>query len=144
MMDYLNQFHGNFKSAMQWSHLDDLWHVLREEPSDWYVYAIGETVPTSPLKADLFMCFLDEMQQLLRTEHGESYCGIVYADNLVSPQMIKIYDPNNLGVSCGYSENPPLPGWVISRTAPVNLSVLQKPPKNRQRWWRKLFTHHNH
>jgi hypothetical protein len=76
---------------------------------------------------------------LLRREHDEKYCGIVYADDLQSPSFIKIYDPNNLGVSCGYSDNPPLPGWVLSKIQPVDLQSTQVVPKNRQRWWRALF-----
>lgn len=139
MSDYLNQFRGSFKSTMQWSHLDALWQVLRKDAAGWYVYAIGEALPTQPLSADDFLHFIDEVDALLRTEHDESYCGIVYADNLQTPQMIKIYDPNNLGVSCGFSENPPLPGWVVSRTAPIDLPATQVLPKNRQRWWQRLF-----
>jgi hypothetical protein len=46
-------------------------------------------------------------RRLLRAEHHESYCGIVYADDLENPRLIKIYDPNNLGSSCGSSKNPP-------------------------------------
>jgi len=40
----------------------------------------------------------------LRADHHESYCGIVYADDLDKPRLIKIYDPNNLGSSCGSSK----------------------------------------
>jgi hypothetical protein len=54
--------------------------------------------------------------------------------------MIKIYDPNNLGVSCGYSDNPPLPGWVLSRIAPVDLQAVDITPNNRKRWWRRIFS----
>jgi hypothetical protein len=52
---------------------------------------------------------------------------------------VKIYDPHNLGVSCGYSDNPPLPGWVLSKLAPVDLPATQIMPKNRKHWWRALF-----
>jgi len=61
------------------------------------------------------------MDKLLRREHQEDYCGIVYANDLQTPGSIKIYDPNNLGVSCGYNDNPPLPGWIMSRIPPVDL-----------------------
>ena len=47
--------------------------------------------------------FVTEIDRLLRQDHAEDYCGIVYADDLQQPRFIKIYDPNNLGVSCGYS-----------------------------------------
>jgi hypothetical protein len=55
---------------------------------------------------------------LLREEHREAYCGIVYADDLENPRLIKIYDPNKLGSSCGSSKNPPGPGWIMSRLPP--------------------------
>jgi len=52
--------------------------------------------------------------------------------------MVKIYDPHNLGVTCGYSDNPPLPGWVLSRLAPVDLEAARQ-PAGRRRWWQRLF-----
>jgi hypothetical protein len=64
---------------------------------------------------------------LLRDEHRESYCGIVYADDLDKPRLIKIYDPNNLGSSCGSSKNPPGPGWIMSRCAPNWVAILRHP-----------------
>jgi hypothetical protein len=138
--EYLVQFRGTFKSAMRWHHLDELWQVLRESPHGWYVYHVGDEVPQGPLDADRFVHFLEQVDQLLRTDHQEDYCGIVYADNLQAPAMVKIYDPHNLGVSCGYSENPPLPGWVLSRIQPVNLESERILPANRKRWWRRLFS----
>ena len=83
--------------------------------------------------------FIHEVDHLLRTEHNEDYCGIVYADDTQQPGFIKIFDPNNLGVSCGYSEKPPLPGWIVSRIPPVELETALYPPNNRRRWWRRLF-----
>jgi hypothetical protein len=50
--------------------------------------------------------FIERIDALLRAEHHESYCGIVYADDLENPRLIKIYDPNNLGSSCGSSKTP--------------------------------------
>lgn len=136
---YLAQFRGSFTSAMRWHHLDDLWETLRAGPEGWYVYAVGHDLPEQPLDATGFGRFLEEVDRLLREEHDEDYCGIVYADDLQAPTMVKIYDPNNLGVSCGYSENPPLPGWVLSRIAPVDLPSRQVLPGNRRRWWQRLF-----
>ncbi len=137
--DYLAAFRGSFTSALRWHHLDDLWARLRDRPEGWYVYAVGEAPPTEPVSADDFLKFLTEIDRLLRTEHDEDYCGIVYADDLQTPAIVKIYDPNNLGVVCGYSENPPLPGWVLSRIPPVDLEAERPPPGNRRRWWQRLF-----
>ncbi len=137
--DYLQAFRGSFTSALRWHHLDALWQRLRESPEGWFVYAVGESVPTAVVSAEEFRDFLEELDQLLRREHDEDYCGIVYADDLQNPSMVKVYDPNNLGVSCGCSENPPLPGWVLSRMAPVDLQVDRPLPNNRRHWWRRLF-----
>ncbi len=137
--DYMTAFRGSFTSALRWHHLDDLWERLRRNPEGWYVYAVGESPPTETAPPETFLDFLAEIDQLLRAEHDEDYCGIVYADDLQSPAMVKIYDPNNLGVVCGYSENPPLPGWVLSRIPPVDLEAERPPPNNRRRWWQKLF-----
>ena len=79
------------------------------------------------------------IDRLLRDEHRESFCGIVYADDLQNPRLIKIYDPNNLGSSCGSSKNPPGPGWIMSRLPPEGLGVDKPPPAGRRRWWRALF-----
>ena len=137
--EYLTAFRGGFKSTMRWHHLDALWDCLRASPEGWYVYPVGDVLPEKPMTAEQFTHFLQQVDQLLRAEHDEDYCGIVYADDLKSPQMVKIYDPNNLGVSCGYSDNPPLPGWVLSRLRPVNLQAQQPLPGNRRRWWQRLL-----
>ena len=135
---YLAAFRGSFTSALRWHQLDDLWGRVRAAPDGWFVYAVGEVPPTQPAEGAELRRFIDELDALLRREHDEDYCGIVYADDLASPSMVKIYDPNNLGVSCGYSDNPPLPGWVLSRLIPVDLQAM-RPPAGRRRWWQRLF-----
>ena len=82
---------------------------------------------------------ISEIDELLRAEHKEDYCGIVYADDLQNPTFIKIFDPNNLGVSCGFSDHPPLPGWVLSLSKPEDLPNAFPPPQNRRRWWQRLI-----
>jgi hypothetical protein len=75
----------------------------------------------------------------LRAEHHESYCGIVYADDLENPRLIKIYDPNNLGSSCGSSKTPHPPGWIMSRLPPDEIIAIRAAPENRKRWWQGLL-----
>ena len=131
-------FRGSFSSALRWPQLDRLWQCVRERPSGWFIYAVGEPPPETAAEAPELLRFVDEIDQLLRREHDEDYCGIVYADDLGAPAMIKIYDPHNLGVSCGYSDNPPLPGWVLSRLAPLDLEAARQ-TASRRRWWQRLF-----
>ena len=138
--DFLRAFKGSFTSALRWHHLDELWQTLRNDPADdWYIYAIGSEAPDRPSTHAELLQFIDRIDQLLREEHDEDYCGIVYADNPKQPHMIKIYDPNNLGVVCGFSDNPPLPGWILSKLPPQDLVTTQIVPNNRKNWWQKLF-----
>lgn len=137
---FLQAFRGSFTSALRWHHLDDLWaRLLADDAGGWYIYAVGVVPPTQASDAASVQTFIAEIDRLLRKEHDEDYCGIVYADDLLSPSFIKIYDPHNLGVSCGYSDNPPLPGWVLSKIAPVDIESTRIVPKNRRRWWQALF-----
>jgi len=137
---YVSAFRGNFTSTMRWHELDAFWEVLKDCADDnWYIYAVGEAAPDSTADRAQLLNFIDEIDMLLHKEHDEDYCGIVYADNKEAPEFIKIFDPNNLGVSCGFSDNPPLPGWILSRIQPVELETALNPPKNRQRWWQQLF-----
>jgi hypothetical protein len=138
--DFLAAFRGSFTSALRWHQLDALWERMRDRAgAGWYIYAVGEIPPSEPSSAERVRTFIDEVDKLLRDEHKEDYCGIVYADDLEHPTFLKIYDPNNLGVSCGYSDNPPLPGWVMSLIPPVDLPASRAAPKGRRRWWRRIF-----
>jgi hypothetical protein len=133
-------FKGRFENVLRWQQLDALWDVLgRDAEGQWYIYAVGEQPPTDPASPARVRQFLDEIAKLLRAEHEEDYCGIVFTDSMLTPAFVKIFDPNNLGVSCGYSDNPPLPGWVLSKQAPVDLNVTAPLPGNRRRWWQRLI-----
>ncbi|HEY0722090.1 MAG TPA: hypothetical protein VGE50_12640 [Gammaproteobacteria bacterium] len=133
---------GYFSSLLRWDDLERFWETLRHTPGPWYIYAIGEPVPTTPADQVALERFIAEIDALLRKEHEEDYCGIVYADSTETPSLIKIYDPNNLGSSCGSSGNqpPPLPGWVLSTLPPVDMQTTTVLPANRRRWWQKLFS----
>jgi len=139
---YVSAFRGNFTSTMRWHDLDNFWNVLKGHADDnWFIYAVGETAPDNTSDKTHFLNFIDNIDELLHKEHDEDYCGIVYVDNKETPEFVKIFDPNNLGVSCGFSDNPPLPGWILSRIQPVELEAALNPPKNRQRWWQQIFNH---
>ncbi len=138
--NYRDTFNGLFSSLLQWDDLEQFWQRLKEgKQEEWYIYAIGEAPPTQHSSAEEFIQFLDEIDILLHREHQERYCGIVYTNHTDTPTMVKIYDPNNLGLSCGSSTNPPLPGWVLSREQPIDMRPTDILPGNRKRWWRKIF-----
>ena len=137
--EFLTAFKGSFYNMLRWHELDALWEKVKIDSTPWYVYAIGEVPPEQALSKEQLMTFIEEIDRLLHEEHEEDYCGIVYADNRETPSFIKIYDPNNLGVVCGFSENPPLPGWVMSKIAPEDLNAAFPPTGSRKRWWKRLF-----
>ncbi|HTY03527.1 MAG TPA: hypothetical protein VMC81_07340 [Rhodocyclaceae bacterium] len=137
MTTFADLYAGRLWSVMSWDQLTAFWR--RVGGDGWYLYAVGEALPTTPASADRTLEFVKRIDALLRDDHRHDYCGIVYADDLDQPAFIKIYDPNNLGVSCGFSTNPPLPGWIMSRVPPEDLQPDRKPPEGRRRWWRSLF-----
>ena len=111
---YLTAFKGRFSSLLRWEQLDAFWETLRSQADDsWYIYHVGDPAPEQTATTEQLKKFITEIDKLLREEHDEDYCAIVYADDHDCPGFIKIFDPNNLGVSCGFSENPPLPGWLL-------------------------------
>ncbi|MFN6961511.1 MAG: hypothetical protein ACK4N6_04645 [Rhodocyclaceae bacterium] len=136
--EFQRLYTGRLWSVMSWERLDTFWKRI-EPDGGWYVYAVGEPPPSAPVSAEALAGFIEKIDALLRREHHHDYCGIVYADDLEAPTFVKIFDPNNLGVSCGFSTHPPLPGWILSRVPPEDLKPVTPLPESRRRWWRKLF-----
>lgn len=137
MSEFQRYYMGRLWSVLSWEQLDAFWKRITGE--GWFIYAVGETPPAQPATAEALSAFIAQIDALLRKEHHHDYCGIVYADDLEAPHFVKIFDPNNLGVSCGFSDNPPLPGWILSRVPPEDLKPAAPLPEGRKRWWRALF-----
>ncbi len=127
-------FNGMLYSLLSWNQLSTFWSKI-DPDAGWYLYAVGEERPLSPADGAHVAAFMREIDALLHKEHHEDYCGIVYADNLDNPRLIKIYDPNHLGTSCGSSKNRILPGWIMSLMSPCDLTPSHSVPQNRKRWW---------
>ncbi|MCF8149374.1 MAG: hypothetical protein K9K30_11510 [Burkholderiaceae bacterium] len=151
MTEFQRLYTGRVWSVLSWDQLTALWQRI-DPAAGWYLQAVGvaspgtasEAVavpPAGPVPADpsTVKAFIAGIDALLRADHQESYCGIVYADDLENPRLIKIFDPNNLGSSCGSSKNPPPPGWIMSRVAPDEIVSARPAPENRKRWWRSLL-----
>lgn len=138
---FMALYQGYLQGIMKWTDFDDLMRVLKD-PHDkqWFVYHVGDDLPTQVTSQEQFELFINEIDVLFKKEHEEDYCGIVYANNPKDPQLVKFYDPNNLGVVCGFSDNPPLPGWVISTTKPEDLELAFPPVGARKRWWKRIFS----
>ena len=127
---------GAFTGMLQWQHLDKLWG--RVKCGSWFIYQLGETLPTTALSGDELARHIDALNALLRHDHDYNYCGIVYADDVAQPTLIKVYDPNNIGSSCSGSAAPSPPGWILSTTPPALIETHVPVPNSRRRWW-QLF-----
>jgi hypothetical protein len=124
-------------SLLSWDQLTAFWPRI-DTGAGWYLYAVGQDVPATPADAGQVADFIQRIDALLRKEHEERYCGIVYADDTQAPTFIVIYDPSNLGVACGSSKERVLPGWVMSQIAPVAMQA-KIVPNNRKAWWRSFI-----
>jgi hypothetical protein len=138
MTEFQRLYRGRVWSVMSWDQLTALWQRI-DLAAGWYLQAVGVSLAPTLADAAAVSAFIERIDALLRAEHHESYCGIVYADDLENPRLIKIYDPNNLGSSCGSSKNPPGPGWIMSRVQPDEMPPVHPAPENRKRWWRNLL-----
>lgn len=130
-------FDGTLFSLLSWDHLSGFWQRL-DPSAGWYLYALGESRPEQPADKEHVAAFIREIDSLLRKEHDEDYCGIVYTDDIEQPTLVKIYDPSHLGTSCGSSKHRVLPGWVMSRIPPSDLNPSHLVPQNRKRWWQNI------
>lgn len=138
MKTYQELFDGTLWGVMQWNQWDELRARLVAGGDTWYVYALGHDVPESPISGARLEVVLNEMDIMLRKDHKEKYLGIVYADDLAAPTLIKVYDPNNLGAACGSSGRKIYPGWVLSRMQPAPMESTSPVPQSRLRWWQEL------
>jgi len=132
---FSQHLNGKFIGMLHWPQLDELWLKVKAEPQGWYASQPGQVEPAAPLDAEALRHFIDEIDALLRREHKQDFCGIVYADNREQPGFIKIYDPHNMGSFCSCSSTPVEPLWVLSRIKPVSSSNGKPTP-----WWRSLAT----
>jgi hypothetical protein len=92
-----------------------LFEKLSNNPNDWYLYNTSKVVPKTVVNANDFLNAINNIKKVIKSEHQERYCGIVYTNDLNNPDFVKIFHPNNLGKSCGSSENPPIPQWLLSK-----------------------------
>jgi hypothetical protein len=137
--EFDRHYNGLLYSVMRWDQLSVFWDKL-DAGAGWYLYAVGQDVPVEPAPAEQVKKFMRELDELLRREHHEDYCAIVYADDLASPNFVKIYDPNHLGSSCGSSatKSSVLPGWLMCKTPPRELHMTAPVTGQRKRWWQAL------
>lgn len=139
MNNFTTTLNGLLYGVLRWEQWDALQQTLRSsQDKGWYVYYVGHSMPSEKTSGENFNRVLSEIDVLLRRDHLEEYLGIVYVNDFDAPSLIKIYDPHNLGSSCGSSGLFIPPAWVISRMPPEPIHNPDFIPQGRQRWWKKL------
>lgn len=132
MTNYLDQFQGRFIGIMQWDDCNALLQKLIDQPDGWYFYNTLNSAPNRIIDANVFTENINRIKEILTNEHQERYCGIVYTNDLESPSFVKIFHPKNIGKSCGSSEQPPIPQWLLSKTKPIDVVKKFDPPKEKK------------
>ncbi len=89
---FLQTYTGRMNGVLRWPQLDKLWQGL-DAREDWYLYEVGNDLPAEPLGRDALQQAIEQIDSFLHQEHGAEYCGVVYADNLSNPSVLKIYHP---------------------------------------------------
>lgn len=136
---YSARLQGRFSGILKWHDLDALWARINDSGESWYLYQIGSEPPETPVTGEPLASALSKLDELLHADHHHDYCGIVYADDREKPTLVKVYDPNNLGASCGSSGQLILPRWILSLQKPEAIQDDAPLPNNRRRWWSRLF-----
>jgi len=111
-------YQGRASGLLQWADVDALWPLLAAQPEGWYVYDLETAPPISPLSTTDLTAFLPKAQALVDARRDRSHSGAIYIDNRESPAFIKIFDPTNMGTSCGGDHDMIFPRYILSKIQP--------------------------
>ncbi|EIJ42664.1 hypothetical protein BegalDRAFT_1790 [Beggiatoa alba B18LD] len=140
MFAFEQHYKSRFSGILRWAQLEALWEKVQAQPDGWYVYCVGDTVPQHPVATDYLSQFIEELDELLRYKSKGDFCGLIYADNVENPAMIKVFTPQQLGSGCQISQEPIIPRWLLSKIPPHSLDKLNTPKQKQFRWWQNLFS----
>ena len=138
MSDFLTIYNGRMSGVLRWAQLDDIWQNL-DASDGWYLYQIGAALPRAVISAELLAQSITDIDTFLHQQHDASYCGVVYADSLSEPMLLKIYHPRKMGASCGSSGSTVLPKWTLSKLAPVDLLEWSLQKDEKPAWWKQML-----
>ncbi len=111
-------YQGRATGLLHWQDVDALWPLLATCPEGWYVYNLEGPPPDTTLAAAEFIAFLPRAEALVNTRRDRSHSGAIYIDNRETPAFIKIFDPANMGTSCGGDHDMIFPHYLLSKLKP--------------------------
>lgn len=125
----------SFSGILKWSDLDGLWAYLSKYPTNWYVFDPDKDAPEKVLSGAEFSSFLGQAKTLVNARRERSHSGAVYVNCRIAPDMtpdmIKVFDPVNMGSACAVSGVRIMPRWIVSRMKPDDLPKVEKPVARR-------------
>jgi len=116
--NYWRAFQGRSSGLINWKDVDALWVQLSSQPEGFFVYDFEAAPPTTPLPAFDFARFLPKAEALVNERRDRSHSGAIYIDSLTAPLFIKIFDPTNMGTSCGGDHEMVFPRFTLSKIKP--------------------------
>ena len=111
-------YQGRAAGLINWKDVDALWPLLSKQPEGWFVYDLETGPPAAPTPAQEFAAFLPEAEDLVNTRRDRSHSGAIYLDSREAPRFIKIFDPANMGTSCGGGHEMIFPRYILSKVKP--------------------------
>lgn len=111
---------GTLAGVIDWPILDQIWQAIRDsDHSRWRFFdndtpLPGDKQPPVVANSSDLAASLNALNDYLRHAHPHDYCGLVFADSLTAPTLIRIFDPKFLTSMCNIYGNTPAPSWVIS------------------------------
>ena len=123
---------GTLAGVIDWHILDQIWHVIQHSgDSRWHVFN-NDTPLQGDNRANVvdtsagLASSLNALNGYLRQSHPHAYCGLVFADSLTDPTLIRIFDPKLITSMCNIYGNAPAPSWVISTMDAAQLAASNK------------------
>jgi hypothetical protein len=97
----------------------DAWHLAAAvlEYDGWYMVDPTNQEHICQASGAEVGCHLEELlEEILREEKGV-WSTLVYVQDVIDPQIIKIYHPRRAGCGCG-GQGGIVPWWVLTRVKP--------------------------
>ncbi len=122
-------YQARASGLLNWPDVDSLWQLLAARPENWFVYDLDKPPPGAPLLAADFAAFLPAAEALVNARRDRSHSGAIYIDNRETPSFIKIFDPTNMGTSCGGDHDMIFPRYILSKLKPDPRPTPPRPKK---------------
>jgi len=126
---YWRRYQARSTGLLHWPAVDALWPRLAASTGPWYVYDLQSLPPATPLTAAGFAAFLPIAEALVNTRRDRSHSGAIYIDTPANPAFVKIFDPANMGTSCGGDHDLILPRYILSHHLPDPKPASAAPKK---------------